>query len=213
MVSVIITTFNYAGFVERAMRSILEQSLKKHRLEVVVINDCSTDRTKDILENWEDEVRIFNLEKNVGLAAARNFGIKKAKGQFVVFLDADDFIHSDLLRTQLLFLEENTTIDAVSTDYYMVNEKGAHREHVDATKKPIACGIMFRKDYLYNIGLYDEEFRAREEEDLRIRWLKRYNIHNLCIPLYRYRNHDSNLTKNTENMDFFASKLKEKHEQ
>ena len=211
MVSLIITTYNYAHYVERAIRSALDQSLPRDRYEIIVVNDASSDNTKEVLANYEDDCRIFNLEENVGLAAARNFGIKKAKGMFVVFLDADDYIHRDLLNVQRLFLMENNSIDAVSTDYWLVDEQGTHIQHVNAEKKPIACGIMFRKDYLFHIGLYDESFRAREEEDLRIRWLNRYRIHNLILPLYRYRMHESNLTKDTGAMDEAARKLTVKH--
>ncbi|MCH2197538.1 MAG: glycosyltransferase family 2 protein [Flavobacteriales bacterium] len=211
MVSLIITTYNYANYVERAIRSALEQSLAENQFEVIVVNDCSTDHTAEILENYEEEVRVFNLEKNVGLAGARNFGIKKAKGQFVMFLDADDYIHRDLLKVQKLFLEENNSLDAVSTDYWLVDERGRHMEHVSSEKEPIACGIMFRKDFLYNIGLYDEGFRAREEEDLRIRWLDNYQVYNIILPLYRYRMHDSNLTKDVEAMNKGAEMLQKKH--
>ena len=212
MVSLIITTYNYAQFVERAIRSALEQSLSKSEFEIIVVNDASEDATSEILLNYEDSCRIFNLDSNVGLAAARNFGIKKARGQFVVFLDADDYIHSETLRTQRLFLTENIRIDAVSVDYYHVDERGKHMQHVSAETNPIACGIMFRKDYLFHIGLYDESFNAREEEDLRIRWEKGgYAIFNVPLPLYRYRMHDSNLTKDTERMQEFALHLKNKH--
>lgn len=211
MVSVIITAYNYAHFVERAIRSALDQTLDGHQMEVLVINDCSTDHTVDILDNWKEEVRVFNLEKNVGLAGARNFGIQKAKGQFVLFLDADDYIHRELCRLQKLFLEENNEIDAVSTDYYVVSEKGKHLRHINAEQEPIACGIMFRKDYLYKIGLYDESFRAREEEDLRLRWLNQFNIHNIILPLYRYWMHDTNLTKNEEEMAKYKDALETKH--
>lgn len=210
-VSLIITTYNYGHFVERAIRSALEQSLDSGSYEVIVVNDASTDHTSEILANYTVDVRVFNLEQNVGLAAARNFGIKKAKGQFVVFLDADDYIHKDLLYAERLFLVENNNLDAVSCDYYLVNEKGKHLKHVSAIEEPIACGVMFRKDYLYDIGLYDETFKAREEEDLRMRFMKKFNVYNLCIPLYRYRMHNDNLTKNSETMDFFAEKLKNKH--
>lgn len=211
MVSLIITTYNYAQYVERAIRSALEQSLPKNQLEILVINDCSTDRTPDILANYEEEVRVYNLEENLGLSGARNFGIKKARGQFVVFLDADDYIHRDLLKTQKLFLDENNALDAVSTDYYLVDERGQHIKHVSSEEEPIACGIMFRKDFLFNIGLYDESFRAREEEDLRIRWVEQYGIYNLILPLYRYRMHDHNLTKNTAAMDEGSEMLQKKH--
>ena len=211
MVSLIITTYNYAHYLERAIRSAMEQSLDRRKFEIIVVDDASTDHTREVLDNYTDDVRAFRMENNLGLACARNFGIKKAKGQFVLFLDADDYIHRDLLYVQKLFLEENNSIDAVSTDYWLVDEKGAHIRHVDALNQPIACGIMFRKDYLYQIGLYDEAFRAREEEDLRIRWSGKYNIHNLPIPLYRYRMHDANLTKDEETMRMYSQLLNTKH--
>jgi len=211
MISVIITTFNYENYIERAIRSVLDQSLSKRSYEIIVVNDASTDRTKKILENYEEDVRVINLDKNVGLAAARNIGIKKAKGQFIVFLDADDYMHRDLLLIQKTFLAENNSLDAVSVDYYLVDERGTHLEHVNSEKKPIACGVMFRKDLLYGIGLYDESFRAREEEDLRIRFLKKHKIYNIILPLYRYRQHRGNLTKNNKEMSKYAKKLKLKH--
>jgi hypothetical protein len=70
---------------------------------------------------------------------------------------------------------------------------------------------MFRKDFLFDIGLYDEAFRAREEEDLRIRWSKRYQIYNLIVPLYRYRMHDENMTKDESTMSDSARQLEQKH--
>jgi hypothetical protein len=94
-----------------------------------------------------------------------------------------------------------------------VNEKGVRQRHVNAEEEPIACGIMFRKDFLYNVGLYDETFRAREEEELRIRWTKKYNIYNVIIPLYRYRMHDSNLTKNEDAMSKHQDLLQSKHKE
>lgn len=211
MVSLIITTYNYAQYVERAIRSALDQSLPQDHFEIIVVNDNSTDHTASVLENYSNDVRVFNLSENMGLAGARNFGIKKAKGQFVVFLDADDYIHKEMLRMQKVFLEENNKLDAVSVDYYLVDERGKHIEHVSSQDKPIACGIMFRKDFLFNIGLYDEDFRAREEEDLRIRWNNKYNIHNIILPLYRYRMHGNNLTKNSNEMGKHLEKLNNKH--
>lgn len=212
MVSLIITTYNYARYIERALRSAMDQSLDKRDYEIIVVNDASTDHTAEILANYSEHARIFNLEENIGLSAARNFGIKKAIGQFIIFLDADDYIHHDLLKIEKLFLEQNNTLDAVSVDYVRVDERGTHIEHVDASITPIACGIMFRKDFLYEVGLYDESFRAREEEDLRLRWLYKYNIYNLVVPLYRYRMHENNLTKDEATMSHHQEKLQTKHQ-
>ncbi len=211
MVSIIITAYNYEKYIERAIRSCLDQSFSSKNFEVIVVNDCSTDNTTKILENYKDEIRVFNFEKNVGLSAARNFGVKKALGQFILFLDADDYLQRDLLLIQNTFLAENNKLDAVSIDYYLVDDRGNHLEHVNSEQKPIACGIMFRKDLLIDIGLYDESFRAREEEDLRIRFLKKHTIYNIILPLYRYRMHDSNLTKNNDEMDKYKQQLDNKH--
>lgn len=211
LVSIVITTYNYGHYVERAIRSALNQSMASTNFEIIVVNDASTDHTVEVLSNYEHEIRVFNLEENVGLAGARNFGIKKAKGRFVVFLDADDYMHKDLIYVESLFLELNNDIDAVSCDYFLVDEKEKHIEHVSSEKSPIACGIMFRKDYLYDIGLYDESFKAREEEELRARFMKKFSVQNLNIPMYRYRMHGNNLTKDASTMDFYEQKLKEKH--
>ena len=130
MISLVITTFNYGHFLERSIRSAIDQSLDKDAYEIIVIDDASTDHTSLILDNFQENIRTIRFEKNMGLAAARNEGVRKAKGQFVIFLDADDYIHRDLLRVQKLFLEENNSIDAVSTDYYLVDERGNHIQQI-----------------------------------------------------------------------------------
>ena len=167
MVSLIITTYNYAHYIERAIRSALDQSLAKSEYEIIVVDDASTDATAQILENYSDVVRVFNLSENLGL---------------------------------------------VAIDYFVVNERGQHLEHISSSEKPIAWGIMFRKDNLFNIGLYDENFTAREEEDLRIRWEQAgYGIYHIPVPLYRYRMHENNLTKDNQKMTDSQLKLNQKH--
>jgi glycosyltransferase involved in cell wall biosynthesis len=185
--------------------------MSKHKYEIIVVDDASTDNTQQILSNYKEEIRIITFTENKGLAAARNEGVRKARGQYVLFIDADDYIHHDLLKIQSLYLEENHELDAVSVDYFLVDEKENNREWVKSEEKPIACGIMFRKDLLVDIGLYDEQFRAREEEDLRIRFLQKFSIYPIPLPLYRYRRHDKNLTNNLDAMQNAANQLKNKH--
>ena len=211
MISIIITSYNYDRYIERAIRSCLNQSLSRNEYEIIVVDDASVDNTRQVLLNYKEDIRVISLEKNSGLSVARNIGIKNAKGQFVLFLDADDYIQGDMLLIQKTFLSENSRLHAVSVDYIKVNEFGDHIEWVSAEKKPIACGIMFRKDLLFDIGLYDETFRAREEQDLRIRFEKKYEIYNIILPLYRYRMHQKNLTKNKKEMNKYSRKLKVKH--
>ena len=81
-------------------------------------------------------------------------------------------MHKQIISIEKLFLEENNSLDAVSVDYYQVDERGNHKKYFNAEKHPIACGIMFRKDLLYDVGLYDENFLAREEQELRHRFEK-----------------------------------------
>ena len=80
LVSVIITSYNYARYLERAIRSALNQSLPSNSFEVIVVDDCSTDESHLILDNYAEDVKVIKMGKNSGLSAARNTGIKKAKG-------------------------------------------------------------------------------------------------------------------------------------
>ena len=210
-VSIIISTYNAEKFISRAVRSCIEQSMTKDDYEIIIVDDGSTDNTRYILESFGDWIRVISLEENKGLPYASNVGIKNALSRFVVRVDADDFIHEDLLKTEYLYMSLNNDIDAVSCDYYMVDDGENTLERRSANKSPIACGIMFRKDYLISIGLYDEKFLLMEDEDLRIRFLKKYSIYNIPLPLYRYRMHDNNSTKNTDEVSKYNKLLESKH--
>ena len=78
-------------------------------------------------------------------------------------------------------------------------------------KEPIGCGIMFRIENLIKIGLYDESFLSKEDEDLLIRFQKKFKVTNLEIPLYKYRQHNNNMTRNKQRLKKFNIKLKKKH--
>ncbi|MEO0896456.1 MAG: glycosyltransferase family A protein [Bacteroidota bacterium] len=210
-VSVIITCYNYARYVGRAIRSAYNQSLEKSKYEIIVIDDASTDESLEVLKDYDDFIRIVDLKENVGLAEARNIGVRKSMGRFIVFLDADDYFHRDLLLMQYNYLSLDRSLDAISSDYVLVDDEEKHSEKKSAIEFPIACGIMYRKDYFFDVGLYDKDFRAREEEDFRIRFLKKYQILNIPLPLYRYRRHESNLTNNVQVMAEYQDKLNEKH--
>lgn len=210
-ISIVITCHNYDKYLGRAIRSAINQNFPKEQYEIIVVNDFSPDETKEVMDSFMGYIRPIHLEENLGLAAARNIGIKRAIGKYVVYLDADDYISENLILVESLYLDEHKDWDAVSCDYELIDGDGEFLELKSGVEYPIACGIMFRKDRLFDIGLYNPDFRAMEEEELRRRFEKKYVIKNINLPLYRYRRHDTNLTNNKETLDFYKEKLDKLH--
>ena len=209
--SIVISAYNGEKHISRAVRSCIDQSLPREMYEIIVVNDGSTDNTQNILDSFGDLIRVIQLEQNMGLPYACNVGIKKALSRSVIRVDADDYVHTDLLHVLSSFLDYNTTMDAVACDYLLVDEQENILERVSAKERPIACGIMFRKDRLIDIGLYDEDFLLREDEDLKIRFTKKYHIFYVPLPYYRYRKHANNSTNDAQRVEIFSTKLTEKH--
>ena len=212
-VSVIIPVHNQEKYVGRCIRSLLKQTFPEDDYELIIINDGSTDKTFDVLKPFMGDIRYHENEEQLGLPASLNIAIKKARGQFIVRVDGDDFVHWDYLKILAMHLQLNHDIDAIACDYQLVNDQQDILDQINCLEEPIGCGIMFRLDQLIDIGLYDEGFLIREDEDLRIRFLKKYSITRVHLPLYRYRRHENNITGNESDMQTFEKKLKKKHQQ
>lgn len=210
-VSVLIAVHNGEKYIGRCLRSILKQTLPREEYEIIVVNDGSKDRTDYALKLFEDEIRLVNNEEKLGLARALNLGVRQARGQFLVRLDGDDYVNAEFLNILSLHLRLNHHLDAVACDYILVDDEGTILATKNCCEDPVACGIMFRMEQLLDIGFYDEDFMAREDEDLRIRFLKKYKIERVQLPLYRYRRHDENLTNNALQMEKFKQILNQKH--
>jgi glycosyltransferase involved in cell wall biosynthesis len=146
---------------------------------------------------------------NLGVAESANVGIRACYGQYFVRVDADDYVNKDFLFFLTRYLAENHDAFCVSCDYILTDEFGNKIERKYAEKDPISCGIMYRTDLIANHGLYNSSFRHREEEELRTRLAEYYKIHHLRVPLYRYRMHKSNKTKNATEMENFKNLLTE----
>ncbi len=205
--TIIVTSYNYGAYIDRCLRSCLTQNFPSDDYEVIVVDDASTDNTVKILAKFKKykNFRYFVNEDNKGVAESANVGIREAMGQYFVRVDADDYINEDLLLFQTRYLAENHEAFCVSCDYVMVDEFGNKLERKYAETDPVSCGIMYRTDLIRNLGMYNSEFRHREEEELRARLADYYQIHHLRIPLYRYRMHESNKTKNKAAMDEFKT--------
>lgn len=111
-VSVILPTFNRSELVPRAIASVLEQTLTS--FELIVVDDCSSDDTPAVVAGIPDErIRLLRHDKNLGLAEARNSGIRQARGRFVSFLDDDDELLPDKLMVQVSAFDEGKDMASV----------------------------------------------------------------------------------------------------
>ena len=196
--SVVITNYNNERYLGRAIRSCLKQSLPRTDYEIIVVDDCSTDNSRDVINSFGSQVVPCFLEKNVGVAEASNEGIRRAVGKYIIRVDADDYINEN----SLLFLEEvlnwNPEIGFVYTDHLRVDKDEKVIERVNLNTLDLlfrhGAGIMFRKTYLESIGLYNPALKNAEDFDLLKRYITNFNGYHLRIPLYRYRRHDTNMT-------------------
>ena len=211
-ISIIITNYNYSKYLNRSIRSAFVQNYHVEKYEIIVVDDSSSDWSREIIGSYGGLIKAIYLDRNVGLAAARNRGIESAKGQYILFLDADDYLNRDIIYIESMFLDLNPEWDAVAFDYFLIDDNEEIVGRNSCHEIPIACGIMFRKEKLVEIGMYDESFKMHEDKDLQIRFSKKFNLHYVELPLYRYRQHDSNLCRNEKVSKEYMEKLKSKHE-
>lgn len=200
--SVVICNYNNSKYIGRAIRSCLKQSLPRNKYEIIVVDDASTDNSKEIIESFGDKVVSVFLEKNGGVANASNVGIKKALGKYIIRVDSDDYINENTLLFMSEILNWNHDIGFVYADHLKVEEDESVREHVVINTLDLllrhGAGIIFRKQYLEALGLYKQELRNAEDFDLLKRYISNFNGYHLKVPLYRYRQHGGNMTKDDE---------------
>ncbi len=211
-ISIIVCIYNQGKWVERCLRSIIHQvGVKKSEYEIILINDASTDYTKKILKNFEsfDNIKIAHNKKNLGLPRSINKGIKLSTGRYIVRVDSDDYIERNYLAISKLFLDKNRYYQALATDYLRIDEDENLLSRENCFKKEIACGIMFRKEAILEIGLYNEKFLMREGHELKKRFERTFKIGRLELPLYKYRIYNKNRTKNKKQIKKYDNMLKE----
>jgi len=207
LISILIANYNHGKYLSRCLRSLLSQKIHKNSYKIIVVDDASNDESRLILDSYKESINIIKNKKRLGLPASLNKGLKEIKTPFFVRVDADDYVNEYFLIFLINFIQLNQYMDAVAVDYYLVDEKEKIIERVNCLKKPIGCGIIFRIDQIIQIGMYDKSFLLHEDKDLMFRFLKKFKIHRLELPLYRYRQHENNITKNKKNDKKFKKKL------
>lgn len=196
LVSVVIPAYNAERFISRTLESVLAQSYS--HLEVLVINDGSTDCTATIVE-WfaqqDTRIRLFT-QPNTGVAAARNLAIRQAHGQFVAVIDADDLWYPDQITQQVAcFCKSPDTVGLVYSWSIDIDEQdrplsGIHAAEITGNVHPTllchnflgnASCTMMRRSSLMQVGGYDEQFQAQnaygcEDWDLYLRIAEEYEF-------------------------------------
>ena len=193
-VSVIIPFYNRERHIERCIRSLLSQTIDKVEYEIILINDGSTDNSLRAIEPYRDDIILIENKENKGLPYSLNRGIVSSKGQYIVRVDSDDYVSSRYIDLLLYYLSCNSHCHAVACDYLLVTDEEEIINRKNCFHHPIGCGIMFRKDALINLGLYNIGLKIDEDVELMERFLETYKIERLALALYRYRMHDDNLT-------------------
>ncbi len=226
LVSVIIPAYNHEMYIEEALQSVINQTYKN--IQLIVINDGSTDATGDVIVNFIKKNKDFNIEylskPNEGICRTLNKGLELAKGKYVALLASDDMCTPDRIEKQLHLMEENANIGLVFSDYYfvrfnqMTQIKGTdykpnikkcfinNIQNVNMYEKLLteniipALTVFIRKECFDKIGVYDNNLKA-EDYDMSLRISKEFPIAFIDEPLAYYRIHDSNFSHTVVSFD------------
>lgn len=197
MVSVVMAVYNGQEYLNIAIDSILLQTYEN--LELVIVDDGSTDHSRSIIESYKDPRIKYYWQKNRGLAAALNRGISRSTGKYIARMDADDISHPDRLKKQVTYLEKNKNIALLGTSFNIVDDNNCtigHSYHLDRNedlqieflvRNPFGHGtIMVRRNIIAKVGGYDEN-QPIEDYDLWWRIAKNHEVANLSDSLYGWR--------------------------
>lgn len=211
-VSVVIPTYNYGRYVGDAIDSALAQTVPP--LEVVVVDDGSTDDTPAVLARYGDRIRVVRQE-NQGLSAARNTGIREARGEWVAFLDSDDAFHPRKLELQLAALAARPDLHLLATDCFS-DEPPRWLSVPDAPRLvPVTAGaiavrtlfapssVLARKACFDAVGGFDPELRSVEDREMWVRVCARFPAAMLTAPLTWIRQTPGSMSRNPERMETF----------
>ncbi|WP_291721725.1 glycosyltransferase family 2 protein [Bernardetia sp.] len=137
LISVIIPAYNCENFIEETLESVFNQSIGSENIEVIVINDGSTDNTLDILKDYQAQDKITLIDTpNRGVSAARETGRKLAKGKYIQYLDSDDLLTSEKLEIQYKALEKEKA-DIAYGDWQKFSEKNGSKTFLEKIERQI----------------------------------------------------------------------------
>ena len=207
-VSVVIPNYNYAKYVGAAINSVLAQSYSN--LEIIVVNNGSTDHSIEVLDAFGDKIVLISQE-NLGQSGARNSGLRKASGDFIAFLDADDTWHPEKLEKQLKLINSKVELVYCGIRFFdeSVNESTGlqqpsfrgqcSRDFLDHPAVSIVLSgestSLITRALLEKVGLFDSELNSAGGWDFFRRCSKFTEFDFVAESLTDYRLHNSNMSK------------------
>ena len=192
-VSVIIPTYKRSEYITRAINSVLSQTYQDYELIVVDDNNPDTDERKElekIMSIYKENQNVIYIqhEKNKNGAAARNTGIRIAKGEYITFLDDDDFYLKDRLQVMVNALNDNPEYGAAYTAGMVLNEKIFYAEKFGNLQKKIleqhsffrtGSNLFFRAEVLKQLNGFDESFKRHQDLEIMVRFFEKFKILNI----------------------------------
>lgn len=227
LVSVIIPCYNASRWISTTIDSVDKQTYSN--IEVVAIDDGSTDNTIEILRSFEDfPIHIIENSQNIGIPATKNKGIDFANGEIIAFLDQDDYWMSRKIEKQVNALMEDDTIAVVYSDMYEIDEDGCPT-HYKTSRNPVGdhsfdqfymgnipcynVTKIVKSDVFEKLGMLDTQFYGADDQDLDLRIAKdpNYRFRYVSEPLVLKRTHRKNASDDSLQLLDDLIKLSKKH--
>jgi len=226
LVSVVIPTYNRADKIDRSLTSVLNQTYEN--LEVVVVDDGSTDNTEEVIRSYEDtRVHYIGHEENKGATAARNTGIEAAKGEFIAFQDSDDEWHPKKIEKQVeAYMNSPDDYKVIYTivcgnltgggkiyvpERWAVPRNGDIHHTIRKGSCVSTVGIFTNKSCLEKVGYFDENFPRLQDWELAFRLSKHYKFKLVDEVMVEAYHDESSITEDNEALAEAIEMFLEKH--
>ena len=201
LVSIVLPTYNGEEYISLAIDSILAQEYENW--ELIVINDCSSDGTEDLVLEYLDKdkrIKLFNNQSNYKLPKSLNKGFSESRGKYLTWT-SDDNILEPFFISRMLEEIKIRGCDFVYSNYYQIDSKNEIIQKVYVLDKSyilesnvVGASFMYTRDVYNRVGAYDDDLFLMEDYDYWIRTCTSFKIYRINEFLYRYRVHTSSLT-------------------
>lgn len=202
LVSIILPVYNGEKYLEQSIESCLNQTY--NNIELIVVNDCSTDSSLQIIKRYctkDTRVKLVNNPINKKLPASLNIGHNFSKGEYITWTSDDNF-YDPLAIEVMLETIKSKNVDIVYANYNLIDEQGERVINLRGFGFLIfsnvigACFLYHSK--VYDSNKYEESLFLVEDYDFWLQCLKRYSFYHINYALYNYRSHEESLSKNIE---------------